>query len=191
MSAIALEQLAEILRETDSRRVKTTNRKASLTTLPKQEDSEKKTLEEVSNAQMNLKKNPKPEEHSDKDANAGVRSTPWILESMQRNILRPFLKTMVGIYVLLILSIDIPEILQDLIPSPLEEEEDQDISKPKTYKKLIMCLSLVLILGALTILISTSPEPDLSVITERLKEIEAYDRNAILVASGVDDPRLR
>jgi len=103
---------------------------------------------------------------------------------------------MVGVYISLHLIIDFPEIIDEYTSTTLDlnnqEVETQDKgSKPINKKANYWIIGLTL-LGVITYLyLFQEPTPDLSIITERLKEIDAYNRNAILVASGVDDPRLR
>jgi len=51
--------------------------------------------------------------------------------------------------------------------------------------------ALILSICAFWAYVNNMPLPDLSEIADRLKEMEHFERNSILVASGVDDPRLR
>jgi hypothetical protein len=188
-SAICLEQLAEILRFRNKESSKSFPRKevkavefSPLTARVSTETPEGPLLDDLKSSNLR------------KFSVTGLGRN-WMEEVKRQGSI--FLKSFLATITFLLLILDFPE---SMMEQPFIEEEDTTVSSQppgneRSIRSKLLYLSpiILLILSMSWLLTQTilQETPDLSVISNRLLEIEAYNRNAILVASGVDDPRLR
>jgi len=87
---------------------------------------------------------------------------------------------------MILLMMEIPE------PYLIEEDVNRHLCEIG-LTEVTLAAGALLALVLLTILIHFYDPtlPNLTSISERLKEMDVFERNSILVASGVDDPRIR